>query len=269
MTALLDASFSSFDRNFRRWTALDEAIATKHPGITKLLYTHAYAYKKRRMKEKKAQMLVTCNELPNYSVKVHPGSSFHDAICNLCFHVGPCICLAAYTALQRLQRLHNVNVIQHQQEAHDSSNFPLTFSCDACDTRGGVKRGGGGCCMTQICPCTCVLTQSKTSVCLSYGCIYVATLAVTLATICLCSSHFRSLFYMAQVGGLYCHFDLLWACSPGLWFTLQVSWQLCSNVFGLVLRRYAPSDTYQVCKPSIIPFQASHHVVFCERMCTS
>lgn len=70
VTALLDAGFSSFDRNFRRWTALDEAIATKHPGITKLLYTHAYAYKKRRMKEKKAQMLLTCNELPNYSVKV-------------------------------------------------------------------------------------------------------------------------------------------------------------------------------------------------------
>ena len=70
VAALLDVGFSSFDRNARRWTALDEAIATKHLGITKLLYTHAYAYKKLRMKQKKAQMLVTCNELPNYSVKV-------------------------------------------------------------------------------------------------------------------------------------------------------------------------------------------------------
>ncbi|KAL3142410.1 hypothetical protein ABBQ38_002745 [Trebouxia sp. C0009 RCD-2024] len=70
VAALLDAGFSSFDRNSRRWTAFDEAIATKHPGITKLLYTHAYAFKKRRMKEKKVQMLTTCNELPNYSVKV-------------------------------------------------------------------------------------------------------------------------------------------------------------------------------------------------------
>ena len=71
VAALLDAGFSSFDRNSRRWTALDEAIATKHLGITKLLYTHAYAYKKQRMKEKKAQLLGTCNELPNYSVKVY------------------------------------------------------------------------------------------------------------------------------------------------------------------------------------------------------
>ena len=68
--ALLDTGFSSMTRNSRRWTALDEAIATRHHGITKLLYTHAYAYKKQRMKEKKAQLLVTCNELPNYSVKV-------------------------------------------------------------------------------------------------------------------------------------------------------------------------------------------------------
>lgn len=71
VAALLDIGFSSFDRNSRRWTALDEAIATKHLGITKLLYTHAYAYKKQRMKEKKAQLLGTCNELPNYSVKVY------------------------------------------------------------------------------------------------------------------------------------------------------------------------------------------------------
>ncbi len=28
---------------------------------------------------------------------------------------------------------------------------------------------------------------------------------------------------------------------------LQVSWQLGSSVFGLLLRKYAPSDTYQVC----------------------
>ncbi len=68
--ALLDMGFSSMYRNSRRWTALDEAIATRHHGITKLLYTHAYAYKKSRMKEKKTQLLVTCNELPNYSVKV-------------------------------------------------------------------------------------------------------------------------------------------------------------------------------------------------------
>lgn len=79
VAALLDAGFSSFDRNSRRWTALDEAIASKHPGITKLLYTHAYALKKRRMKEKKAQMLVTCNELPNYSVKVQTSLSLHHA----------------------------------------------------------------------------------------------------------------------------------------------------------------------------------------------
>ena len=91
VTALMDAGYSSFDRNSRRWTALDEAIATKHTGITKLLYTHAYAYKKQRMKEKKAQMLLTCNELPNYSVKVQTippafmmplvfsQSGFHDA----------------------------------------------------------------------------------------------------------------------------------------------------------------------------------------------
>ena len=68
--ALLEAGFSSMYRNSRRWTALDEAISTRHHGITKLLYTHAYAYKKQRMKEKKAQLLTTCNELPNYSVKV-------------------------------------------------------------------------------------------------------------------------------------------------------------------------------------------------------
>lgn len=68
--ALLDAGFSSMCRNSRRWTALDEAISSRHHGITKLLYTHAYAYKKQRMKEKKSQLLLTCNELPNYSVKV-------------------------------------------------------------------------------------------------------------------------------------------------------------------------------------------------------
>ena len=67
---LLDTGFSSMARNSRRWTALDEAIATRHHGITKLLYTHAYAHKKQRMKDKKAQLLITCNELPNYSVKV-------------------------------------------------------------------------------------------------------------------------------------------------------------------------------------------------------
>lgn len=100
VTALLDAGFSSFDRNFRRWTALDEAIATKHPGITKLLYTHAYAYKKLRMKEKKAQMLLTCNELPNYSVKVQTSSLAALLLivtaaivciqCFACLHVGHC-----------------------------------------------------------------------------------------------------------------------------------------------------------------------------------
>ncbi len=68
--ALLESGFSSMCRNSRRWTALDEAISTRHHGITKLLYMHAYAYKKQRMKEKKAQLLTTCNELPNYSVKV-------------------------------------------------------------------------------------------------------------------------------------------------------------------------------------------------------
>lgn len=68
--ALLNSGFSSMCRNSRRWTALDEAISTRHHGITKLLYMHAYAYKKQRMKEKKAQLLTTCNELPNYSVKV-------------------------------------------------------------------------------------------------------------------------------------------------------------------------------------------------------
>ncbi|DBA81584.1 TPA: hypothetical protein ACH3X1_007353 [Trebouxia sp. C0004] len=68
--ALLESGFSSMCRNSRRWTALDEAISTRHHGITKLLYVHAYAYKKQRMKEKKTQLLTTCNELPNYSVKV-------------------------------------------------------------------------------------------------------------------------------------------------------------------------------------------------------
>lgn len=68
--ALLKSGFSSMCRNSRRWTALDEAISTRHHGITKLLYLHAYAYKKQRMKEKKTQLLTTCNELPNYSVKV-------------------------------------------------------------------------------------------------------------------------------------------------------------------------------------------------------
>ena len=68
--ALLDFGISSDCRNARRWTALDEAIATRHRSITKLLYAHAHASKKARMKEKKMQLMATCNELPNYSVKV-------------------------------------------------------------------------------------------------------------------------------------------------------------------------------------------------------
>lgn len=68
--ALLDFGLDSACRNARRWTALDEAIATRHRSITKLLYTHAYASKKARMKEKKMQLMETCNELPNYTVKV-------------------------------------------------------------------------------------------------------------------------------------------------------------------------------------------------------
>lgn len=68
--ALLELGIPSDCRNARRWTALDEAIATKHRGITKMLYAHAYASKKARMKSKKLQLLQTCNELPNYTVKV-------------------------------------------------------------------------------------------------------------------------------------------------------------------------------------------------------
>lgn len=68
--ALLELGLDSTCRNARRWTALDEAIASRHRSITKLLYTHAYASKKARMKEKKMQLMQTCNELPNYTVKV-------------------------------------------------------------------------------------------------------------------------------------------------------------------------------------------------------
>ena len=80
--ALLGSGFSSMCRNSRRWTALDEAISTRHHGITKLLYMHAYAYKKQRMKEKKAQLLTTCNELPNYSVKVCSNQGAADFCCS-------------------------------------------------------------------------------------------------------------------------------------------------------------------------------------------
>ncbi len=97
--ALLESGFSSMSRNSRRWTALDEAISTRHHGITKLLYMHAYAYKKQRMKEKKTQLLTTCNELPNYSVKVcsNPGAAdlcllLHFSVCTLHVvdHLGNC-----------------------------------------------------------------------------------------------------------------------------------------------------------------------------------
>ena len=33
---------------------------------------------------------------------------------------------------------------------------------------------------------------------------------------------------------------------------LQLKWELGSPIFGLILRRYAPHDTYEVCPDSTV-----------------
>lgn len=64
---------------------------------------------------------------------------------------------------------------------------------------------------------------------------------------CMPAVESHMLFYNAK-SVHYC--DVLYeAMLKSLRRVLQVSWQLCSPVFGLVLRRYAPSDTYQVRQP--------------------
>ncbi len=46
---------------------------------------------------------------------------------------------------------------------------------------------------------------------------------------------------------------------------LQVTWQLGSSVFGLLLRKYAPSDTYQVC--NVASHTCSTHLSTASELC--
>ncbi len=67
---LLRAGFTTLQKSGRGWSALDEALSTGHADVAALIQRGMAAEVKALVKAKKAQLLATMEELPDYSMQV-------------------------------------------------------------------------------------------------------------------------------------------------------------------------------------------------------
>jgi hypothetical protein len=67
---LLQAGFTALQKSGRGWSALDEALSSGHADIAARIQLGMGAEVKALVKEKKAQLLATMQELPDYSMQV-------------------------------------------------------------------------------------------------------------------------------------------------------------------------------------------------------